>query len=158
MGVLTFLGKVLIISSILLQAYLLYQNESTGAAFDTQLSQALTACHCLSPEIQQHVKAYLRLVIAGLLASSVLILVCKCWSFKLPTFIGLALLLWVEHRSSFCTVPTLAILENTALWHSLGVIGAIIYLAGAECSSCKTNCGPEPSEIKSKKADEKKKN
>jgi len=31
---------------------------------------------------------------------------------------------------------SLEILDNVTLWHSLGVIGAIIYLLGDECGSC----------------------
>lgn len=30
---------------------------------------------------------------------------------------------------------SLALLNNVAVWHSLGVIGAIIYLIGAECGT-----------------------
>lgn len=62
---------------------------------------------------------------------------CKCWSIKLLTLFGLFTLLWVEHHALFKTIPTIAILSEAAFWHSLGVIGAIIYLMGAECSSCR---------------------
>jgi hypothetical protein len=79
-------------------------------------------------------------VVVGLLGSSLLILLCRCWAFKLPTLLGLGLLLWVEHHEVFRKVPTLAVLENTPLWHSLGLIGVVIYLLGAECTACNKSC------------------
>lgn len=140
MGVTTFIGKGLIIASLLFQAYLLLSDRQTITAFDKQLTHGLTSCNCLTPELQKYVKEYLRLVIGGLLASSALMLIFRCWSLKLPTFFGLLLLLWVEHHEVFRKVPTLAILENTALWHSVGVIGVILYLIGVECSTCDKSC------------------
>ena len=135
MGITTLLGKTLIIASIVFEAYLIYADKQTIAAFDKQLTSAMANCDCFTPEIQKHLKDYLRLVVVGLLGASVL-LFAKCWAFKLPTFLGLSLLLWVEQHEVFRRVPTLAILGNTALWHALGVIGVVIYLIGAECSSC----------------------
>jgi hypothetical protein len=110
MGFITFFGKALIIASIVFEAYLFYADRQTITAFDKQLSQALTTCDCLTPEIQKLVKEHLRLAIAGLLASSVFILLIKNWFFKLPVFIGLSVLLWVEQHEVFRKVPTLAIL------------------------------------------------
>lgn len=136
MSFVTFFGKLLIVASLAFEAYLFFADRQTISIFDKQLSQALSACHCFTPQIQAIAKEYLRLVIAGLLASSVLMLVWRCWSLKLPTLLGLGLLLWVEHHEVFGRLPTLALLENTALWHSLGLVGVVIYLIGAECSSC----------------------
>ena len=135
MGLTTILGKTLIIASIVFEAYLIYADKQTIAAFDKQLAHAMTGCDCFTPEIQKLLKEHLRLVVVGLLGAAVL-LFANCWAFKLPTFLGLSLLLWVEQHEVFRRVPTIAILENTALWHALGVIGVVIYLIGAECSSC----------------------
>jgi hypothetical protein len=131
MGFWTVFGKILIVVSIIFEAYLLYADKSAIDSFDKQLGQALTGCECLTPDILKLIKEHLRLVVAGLLASSALIVPFKCWSLKLPAFIGLSLLLWIEHHGVFKTIPNEALLRNTAFWHSLGVIGAIIYLAGA---------------------------
>ncbi len=142
MGLITFLGKLLIIASLGFQAFLLYQDKSSINSFDSQLNKALSSCKCemLTPEIIAHIKEHLRLVLTGLLASSALFLFFKCWCFKIPTFLGLSILLWIQHHETFRVVPTIDILNNTSLWHSLGVIGAIIYLMGAECSSVKGGC------------------
>lgn len=110
MGFFTFFGKALIIASIVFEAYLFFADRQTIAAFDKQLVQALTGCDCFTPEIQKLVKEHLRLAIAGLLASSVFLLLIKHWFFKLPVFIGLSLLLWVEQHEVFRRIPTLAIL------------------------------------------------
>jgi hypothetical protein len=46
----------------------------------------------------------------------------------------------VEHHGLTKQLANLSnpfvLLNNVALWHSLGVIGAVIYLLGAECTSC----------------------
>jgi hypothetical protein len=80
------------------------------------------------------------LVVAGLLASSGLLVLVRHWTLKLPTLLGLSVLLWIEHHGLWHKLSTLSvsfqILDNVALWHSLGVIGAVIYLLGAECGSC----------------------
>ncbi len=138
MSTTTFLGKTLIIASLLFQAYLLFADRKAISDFDKQLNQSLDTCNCFSQEIKKYIQEYLRIVVAGFIASSVLILPFKCWSFKLPTLFGLILLLWVEHHKVFAKIPTITILENTAFWHSVGVIGAILYLLGAECSKCET--------------------
>jgi hypothetical protein len=145
MGFITFLGKLLIVASIVLEAYLFFSDRQAITTFDKQLKQALTSCDCLTPEIQNYVREYLRLVVSGLLASSVLILIFSWRSIKIPTLLGLLLLLWVEHHDVFQRIPNWSILENTALWHSLGVIGAIIYLIGAEISSGSTKTLKEKS-------------
>jgi hypothetical protein len=153
MGFVTTLGKLLIIASIAFQAYLFFADRQAISTFDKELNKALSACNCLTPEIQALVKQYLRFVVVGLLGSSVLLLI-RCWLLKLPTLLGLGLLLWVEHHQVFRTVPTLALLENTALWHSLGLLGVVIYLLGAECTSCKEDksgkgeCSKEKAETK----------
>lgn len=138
MGFVTFFGKLLIAVSIIFEAYLLFADKSAIDSFDKQLGHALTGCDCLTPEILKLIKEHLRLVVAGFLASSILFVLVKAWLLKLPAFIGLSVLLWIEHHGVFKTIPTEALLANTAFWHSLGVIGAIIYLAGAECTSCAT--------------------
>lgn len=132
----TTVGKILIITSIAFQAYLFLTDRQAISNFDKDLQKALSTCHCLTPELQTLTKQYLRLIVVGLLGSSIFLLI-RCWLLKLPTILGLALLLWVEHHQVFRTLPTWALLENTALWHSLGLIGVVIYLLGAECTPCK---------------------
>jgi hypothetical protein len=138
MGLMTALGKLLIIASIAFQAYLIFADRQAISTFDKNLSKALTACNCLTPEIQALTKQFLPLVVVALLGSSILMLLSRAWLLKLPTLLGLGLLLWVEHHQVFRTIPTLALLENTGFWHSLGLLGVIIYLLGAECTACKS--------------------
>lgn len=136
MAIATLLGKTLIVTAILFQAWLLYQDKQEGDEFNKNLSQAIAGCS-FCESIRPHLEKYLRLVVVGLLASSALMIFCKCWTMKLLTLFGLCTLLWVEHHTVFKTLSTLTVLKHTAFWHSLGVIGAVIYLMGAECTSCK---------------------
>ncbi len=85
-------------------------------------------------------------------------IVTKCWCIKLLTIIGLSTLLWVEHHSVFRQVPSLLILQYSSFWHSLGVIGAIIYLMGAECTKCTKNEEPVEADIKADSKGKQKKN
>ena len=134
MGLTTLLGKLLIVASIAFQGYILFADSRAASSFDKQLGQAISNCSWFNPEIKALIKQHLRLAVAGLLGTSLLLLVIRNWTLKLPTLIGLGLLVWVEHYEVFRKVPTLAILENTPLWHSLGLIGVVIYLIGAECT------------------------
>ena len=45
------IGKVLIIVSIVFQAYVLYSNQETAQQFNVKLNEALTACNCIPPHI-----------------------------------------------------------------------------------------------------------
>ena len=87
--------------------------------------------------MRPYLEQYLRFVVVGLLASSIFMLVFRCWGIKFLTLCGLLTLLWVEHHGVFCKVPTLALLDNAPFFHSLGVIGAILFLAADECKGCK---------------------
>ena len=136
MGLVRFVGKFLIVASILFQAFLLYQDKKEGDEFNRNLKVALASCECLA-SIKPYLLQYLRLVIVGLLGFSAFMIVIRFWGIKLLTLTGLFLLLWVEHHGSLCKVPTIALLDNAALWHSLGVIGAILYLMADECKGCK---------------------
>lgn len=135
MGLLGFLGKLLIVSSLLFQAFLLYHDKSEGDQFQKNLKDAIAGCqHC--QQLRPYLEQYLRLAVVGLLATSAFMIVMKCSLFKLTTLAGLLTLLWVEHHSVFCTVPTIDLLKRTCFWHALGVIGSILYLLAAECTSC----------------------
>jgi len=46
MGLITFLGKLLIIASLGFQAFLLYQDKASINSFDSQLSNAISSCKC----------------------------------------------------------------------------------------------------------------
>lgn len=109
MSLTTFIGKILIIASIGFQAFLLFQDKLTIASFDRHLSKALThsLSQYLTPDIQTLLKQHLRLVVVGLLASSVLLAVVNKWAIKLPVLLGLVTLLLIEHHDSFRPVPSL---------------------------------------------------
>ncbi len=152
MSIAIVLGKIFIAASIVFQAYLLFQDKSEADTFDKNLKLAIAQCSCLAP-LKQHLQQYLRLVVAGLLASSALFIVVRHWFFKLPTFLGLLVLLWVEQHLVFTKVPTIDILNNVGLWHLLGVIGAIIYLLGSEgCGKGNTCLKKTKESVNSKEA------
>ena len=154
MGFITYIGKALIVASILLQAFLLFQDQKEGAQFNKNL-KAATTCHCFDA-VRIHLQQYLRLVVAGLLATSAVMLLVKCCIFKLATLIGLIILLVVENHAIFCKIPTIAILDNVAFFHSLGVIGAVLYIAASECAGCGKKCSKgDKAEKASEKAAEK---
>jgi hypothetical protein len=66
-------------------------------------------------------------------------LVSRCWFFKLLVLLGLGLQLYIEHQP-FTKVPCIGCVR---LWEKVAILGAIIYLMGADCAakSCKTVCG-----------------
>jgi hypothetical protein len=84
---------------------------------------------------------YGRFVVVGLLASSVLMILSRCWCLKIFVLLGLSTLLYIEHQP-FTKIPCIGC---SRLWEKVAVIGAIIYLMGADCSagSCKKVCGSE---------------
>jgi len=90
-------------------------------------------------------------VVVGLLGSSALVIVLKWWPIKILVLLGLLILFSVEHQGitkQLSTFPAfIQTLDNVALWHSLGVIGAVIYLLGAECNceKSKQTAGSESS-------------
>lgn len=134
MSVTTFIGKSLIAFSLCLQAYLLFSHKNSIDEFNRDTQGALSACDCIPPNIQAILKYHLRLVVVGLLLSSAFVAVTKLWVFKLTSILGLLALFWVEHHKSFnlqkCPIG------DVGLWESVAVIGALIYLLGAECKSC----------------------
>ena len=142
MGFTSFLGKLLIVASLCFQAFLLYQDKSEGDQFNRNLKSALASCDCLA-SIKPHLEQYLRLVVAGLLFSSTFMIIFKCSTGKLLTLLGLCILFWVEHHAIFRRMPTVILLQNTPFWHSLGVIGAVLYILANECGACKK---PAPKE------------
>lgn len=82
---------------------------------------------------------YGRFVVVGLLGSSALMILIRCWCIKFFVLIGLSALLYIEHQP-FTKIPCIGC---TRLWEKVAVIGAIIYLMGADCAagSCKKVCG-----------------
>jgi len=48
---------------------------------------------------------------------------------KVVIILFLSIEFWLEHHGGFKNFPDLG---NSAMWQSLGVIGAVIYLLGAE--------------------------
>ena len=139
----TCLGKILIALSLVFQAYLLFENQTVATAFNTKLQDALEACKCIPPEIASHILQHGRLVVVGLLGSSVLMVLFRCWFFKLLPLLALSALLYIEHQP-FTKVPCIGC---TRLWEKVAVIGAVIYLMGADCGagSCKNPCASKSS-------------
>ena len=134
----TWFGKLLITVSLVFQAYLLFENQTVATAFNTKLQAALEACDCIPADIAGHILQHGRLVIVGLLGSSVLMILSRCWCIKLLPLIALSALLYIEHQP-FTKIPCIGC---TRLWEKVAVIGAIIYLMGSDCgaSSCTKPC------------------
>ncbi len=130
--VLLFLGKLLIAVGILFQAYTLYEDKATAATFNTKLATCLKTCDMIPAEIRAHIQEHLRLVIVGMLACSGLMVFLKTWLLKLPVLIGLVTLLWMKYWP-LTAVPSY---KDQEFWGAVAVIGGIIYLMGADCSSC----------------------
>ena len=140
----TLLGKLLITLSLLFQAYLLFENSTLATAFNTKLQAALEACNCIPAHIAAHILQHGRLLVVGLLASSVLMVLFRCWFFKLLPLLALSALLYIEHQP-FTKVPCIGC---TRLWEKVAVIGAVIYLMGSDCAA--TSCN-KPSATKNTK-------
>jgi hypothetical protein len=50
------LGKLLIVVSIIFQAYILFSDQETASQFNTKLNAALAACNCIPPHIATHIQ------------------------------------------------------------------------------------------------------
>lgn len=135
---LSFLGKVLIIAGICFQAHLLFNSETVSKDFDLKLTAALTACDCIPAHISVHILQYARFVVVGLMASSILMLVFKCWLLKVFVILGLSVILYIQHQP-LNKIPCCGDID---LWRRVAFIGGLIYLMGAECSS--GSCTPKP--------------
>lgn len=133
------LGKILIVVSLCFQAYLLFESETVSKHFNDKLTTALTACDCIPAHIAGHILQYARYVVVGLLASSALMLVVKCWCIKVFVILGLSVLLYIEH-APFNKVPCCGDID---LWRKIAFIGGMIYLMGADCSA--GSCCPSKS-------------
>jgi len=127
-------GKILIVASIVFQAYVLFSDAETIASFDTKLKTLWTDCNCVPPHVKELIQEHARLAIVGLLGSSALMLVFKWCFVKLLVLIGLISLLYIEHQP-FTKIPCIGC---QGFWQKLAVIGAIIYIMGNDC--CAKKC------------------
>jgi hypothetical protein len=89
------IGKLLIVTSIVFQAYVLFSDQETITQFNDKLKAALTVCNCIPPNIAAMIQEHARLAVVGLLASSVLMLVLKCWIVKTFVLLGLLAILYI---------------------------------------------------------------
>lgn len=136
MGILNILGKLLIIAALAFQAAQLYQDKAAISSFDTKLGAELLKCDCLSAQIKNLLARHLRLVVAGLLASSACFLVVRHWLFKVTPLLGLLVLFWLDHLSglNFAKLNT-TLLNDAGIFQSLGLMGAIFFILSSECDS-----------------------
>lgn len=128
-------GKLLIVVSIVFQAYLLFSDAETANQFNTKLSAALTACICIPPNVAAFIQQHARLAVVCLLSSSALMLVFRWCIVKVFVLLGLLTILYIEHQP-FTKVPCVGC---QAFWQKVAVIGGIIYLMGRDCCF-KKNC------------------
>lgn len=95
----TVFGNPLIVASIALRAYLFFA-ELQAISTLTMTPRPCPPATTLPPKIQALAKRHLCLFVVGLLGSSILMLVSRLWLLKLPTFLNLGLLLWVNINKS----------------------------------------------------------
>ena len=129
---LVLVGKLLIALGICFQAYTLFENKTTAASFDTRVSTLLATCNCIPAEIQEHIKAHLRLVVVAFLGFSGLMVLFKSSLLKVPVLLGLLILFLVRHYP-LTAVPSF---KDHSFWELVATIGGIIYLMGAEGGCC----------------------
>jgi hypothetical protein len=147
---LSFLGKLLIVVSLVFQAYILFENQTVAKEFNAKLLAALETCKCIPDHIAGHILEHGRLVVAVLLASSALMILSRCWFFKLWPLVGLSVLLYIEHQP-FTKIPCIGC---SRLWEKVAIIGAIIYLMGVDCAAkCSTNASKAPVSASASKVD-----
>lgn len=124
-------GKLLVALGLCYQAYTLFENKATASPFDDRVATVIKSCDFIPTDIQQHIKAHLRLAVTAMLAFSALMVVFRsCW-IKLPVLAGLIITFFVRHWP-ITTVPSF---KDLAFWELIATIGGIIYLMGAEHSS-----------------------
>lgn len=135
------LGKLIIVVSLVFQAYVLFENQTVAKEFNAKLLAALEACKCIPDHIAGHILEHGRLAVVSLLGSSVLMVLMRCWFFKVLPLLGLSVLFYIEHQP-FNKIPCIGCVR---LWENLAVIGAIIYLMGADCAakSCNKPCAAQ---------------
>lgn len=128
---LLFLGKLLIAIGICFQAYALYSNTAEATAFNTKLAVALKSCDCIPANIKSHLQEHLRFIVVGLLGCSALMVIIRSSIFKFLVILGLTIIILVDNNP-LRQIPTL---KDHHFWQSLAILGGMIYLLGAECSS-----------------------
>lgn len=92
---LSWLAKLLIALSLIFQAYVLFENQSVAKDFNAKLVAALETCNTIPDHIAGHILEHARLAVVGLLASSGLMILSRCWFFKVLPLIGLSVLLYI---------------------------------------------------------------
>jgi hypothetical protein len=138
---LSFVGKFLVAAALCFQAWLLFSNTAIIAEFDVKLGVALTTCSCIPANISALILQHGRLVMVGLLGTSALMVVMRCWLIKVLVILALSAQLYLEHQP-FNKIPNL---NNIQLWTQVALIGGLIYIMGSDCAgSCATK--PKPQE------------
>ena len=132
---LLFIGKLLIAVGICFQAYTLFEDKQTAAAFNGKLSTCLKTCEIIPAETRNHILEYGRLAVVGLLACSALMVVVRSCLIKTLVLIGLVAQLYMRHWP-LTAVPSY---KDQAFWGAVAIIGGIIYLMGAD------SCNSKPS-------------
>ena len=121
-------GKCIIALSLCLQAYLLFQSELTIKLFDQQLTRLLSSCECMPVEVALHVQQYLRLVVIGLLASSVLMIISRSVLPKIFALLGVVVMFVIKNYP----LGKLPSIDDTSFFQYLALVGGILYLLGAD--------------------------
>lgn len=119
-------GKLLIMTSLCIQAYLLLNDNSTSKNFDSNAGKMVASCSFLN---NLHLPIqYYRLATIGLFFLSALMIFKKWVILKVFPLIGLLLNLMIV----FHPINKVPSFSKTDFWQHIAVIGGIIYLMGAD--------------------------
>ena len=122
------IGKILLVVGLCLQAYLLLLDKSTIASFQNDLASTLKRHQFIPNDIATFLTAYLHIIIASLLFTSILLLISKSNLSKILIIIGLCGLLFSKYGLIF-KIPSF---KERTFWQIIAVIGGVLYLMGIE--------------------------
>lgn len=128
---LMFVGKLLIAIGLCFQAYLLFSNPPVAQNFNTVANKILGSCDCLPPNVVSILKQHLRMAVVVLLGFSGLMVVTRNTFIKFLVLLGYLIFSYVRHYPITQIPP----LTDHSFYENLAIIGGIIYLMGADCSS-----------------------
>ena len=128
-----FVGRLLIVVGLCLQAYLLLADQPTITGFKKELATTIGHHKFIPPQLAAILKDYLHIAVASLLFSSVLMVVSKSVFSKLMVLMGLMLLMLARYDP----VHRVPGFKERSFWQLAAMMGGVIYLMGIERTSRK---------------------
>lgn len=125
---LNFLGKLLIATSLCLQAFVLYSDASTATAFNSQANDMIKSWSHLPYQTLLPFLPHLRYLTCGLLTLSALMVFTRITLIKFLVLVGLIINLFVVYNP----LKKLPGFNHNDFWQDIAIIGGVIYLMGAD--------------------------